>query len=132
MNCEGFKERLIDLAEGAAEAPAETLHLAKCDGCRVLLAQSRKICEEVSALPLLDIPDRAYEVHLGRRRSRASRRFWLPISAAAAAVIGIGTVVLLTPRYEPLRVAIRDVEDPSGLLPEDAWIGGMLRGGEKR
>ena len=81
MTCEKYRGAIMDLAAGELDAAAEgdlAGHLASCPSCRRELAETQALLRDARAA--FDIPAPVFAV-------KRSRRFSVPLWAAAAAVV---------------------------------------------
>lgn len=117
MGCQQFLNSIHEMVDGTIGSIRRAeleMHLAQCDDCRALFEDLQKIHDAAAALPVIDVPDRAWLQIAGRLRQegriteqapiasfrRRSIGVWL--AAAAALVIAAGTaIVLLVPRTPP-------------------------------
>lgn len=112
MNCEPFRERLLDWLDGAGDADLDR-HLEACAECRGFFDQARSTAATLSA-------DKRSEVAgdwAGLVRRRRPRWKWITATAAAAAVIAALFVVTRREEPRPKRLRIEVVDATSRVEP---------------
>jgi anti-sigma factor RsiW len=96
----------VDGTIGSIRRAELEMHVAECDACRVLLEDLQRIHDAAAALPVLEVPDRAWLQIAGRLRQEGrirqetvvetAKRAYLPwLAAAAAVIVAAGSAVML-------------------------------------
>jgi hypothetical protein len=104
MDCHAFRDDLLDVLYGEADAPTRARfdrHQQDCAGCRAELAALRGVRRDLAAWPL---PAAL------RPRPLARASAWRPLAVAAGVLLALGAALGLSGselRYGPDRVAFR-------------------------
>jgi len=81
----------LDAVRAGEGSPEEREHAAGCPGCRAAVEGLRALAARLAAGPRIEVPDSLRRTILAEARERIKppglRRFWIPLAAAAAAVL---------------------------------------------
>jgi hypothetical protein len=96
-------QELLSLRGGEPVAAEIAEHVSKCPKCALELGRLQQLAQELRQLPQYEPPPRAWlqiQQQLIEQSPRQRRVGWIPVSAAAAAVIAIVCGVLWTTRAD--------------------------------
>ena len=96
MDCQSYREAVLESVGAAPPEPEVQAHIDSCDGCRRLAAESLAALELIDTLPDAPVPPGFAPRVLARARSqrRGRRSVWLSAAAAAVIVVTAGLLTL--------------------------------------
>src|SRR5580700_9576769 len=96
-------QELLSLRSGEPVAAEVAQHVSKCPKCALELGRLQQLSQELRQLPQYEPPPRAWlqiQQQLAQQSPRQRRVGWIPVSAAAAAVVAIVCGALWTTRAD--------------------------------
>jgi hypothetical protein len=96
-------QELLSLREGEPVAAEVAQHVSKCPRCALELGRLQQLAQDLKQLPQYEPPPRSWlqiQQRLVAQAARPRRLGWIPLSAAAAALIAIVSGLLWTTRID--------------------------------
>jgi hypothetical protein len=122
-------QELLSLQDGEPVAAEVAQHVSKCPKCALELGRLQQLAQELRQLPQYEPPPRAWlqiQQQLVEQSPRQRRFGWIPVSAAAAAVIAMVCGVLWTTRVDRNHDAATSVSANSAAVPSNRESIGQL------